>query len=255
MDHIKFMVCPHDTASNPDKWYHFAQYLTQSLTNSIQFEKSMDFPDFHEQLTSGGLIYANPQDSLRLIKEHGYTPVVRSSNLFDEIVFVANSSLENPQINDLAGADVMSVNSMLVSRVGIKFLFDQDIKPASLKPAASWMAVVKAIFRNEEKYAFIYKDFYEGLNGLSKSGLQKIAETYDGTIHHSLLVSPELESFADRLQLCLVEMHDQGERAEGILKSLGIDQFMAVSKDDILAFEELLTLGDELMEEKQAVPA
>ena len=255
MDNIKFMVCPHDTASNPDKWYHFAQYLTQSLTNSIQFEKSMDFPDFHEQLTTGGLIYANPQDSLRLIKEHGYTPIARSSNLFDEIVFIANTTIENPQISDLVDNDVITVNSMLVTRVGIKYLFDQDIKPASLKPAASWMAVVKAIFRSEEKYAFVYKDFYEGLNTLSKSGLQKIAETYDGTIHHSLLVSPKLESLADRLQLCLVEMHQQGERAEGILNSLGIDQFMAVSKENILEFETLLSLGNELMEEKQTVPA
>jgi len=252
MDNIKFMVCPHDTANNPDKWYHFAQYLTQSLTNSIQFEKSLDFPDFHGQLTTGGLIYANPQDSLRLIKEYGYIPIARSSNLFDEIVFIANTSIENPQIRDLADNDVITVNSMLVTRVGVKHLFDQDIKPASLKPAESWMAVVKAIFRNEVKYAFVYKDFYEGLNGLSKSGVQKITETYDGTIHHSLLVSPELENIADKLQLCLVEMHQHGEREEGILKSLGIDQFMAVSKQDILEFETLLTLGDELMEEKEA---
>jgi len=35
MDSIKFLVCPHDTASNPDKWYHFAQYLTQEISNSI----------------------------------------------------------------------------------------------------------------------------------------------------------------------------------------------------------------------------
>jgi hypothetical protein len=249
------MVCPHDTASNPDKWYHFAQYLTQSITNSVQFEKSMDFPDFHGQLSSGGLIYANPQDSLRLIKENGYIPIARSSNLFDEIVFIANKSVEDPQIIDLANNDVISVNSMLVTRVGIKFLFDQDIHPSRLKPAESWMAVVKAIFRGEEKYGFVYKDFYDGLNSLSKSGLQKIAETYDGTIHHNLLLAPQLESVSLKLQLCLIEMHEQGERENSILKDLGIDQFMAVNKEDILDFESLLSLGDELMDDKQAVSA
>jgi len=111
MDNIKFLVCPHDTASNPDKWYHFAQYLTQEISSSVHFEQSMDFPDFHQQLKSGGLIYANPQDSLKLINEHQYTPIARSSNLFDEIVFVANKTVEAPLISDLSAADIISVNA------------------------------------------------------------------------------------------------------------------------------------------------
>jgi hypothetical protein len=189
------------------------------------------------------------------MNEHNYIPVARSSNLFDEIVFVANKNVENPQISDLNNSNVISVNSMLVTRVGIKYLLDKDMTPSFIKPAASWMAVVKSIFRSEEKYGFIYKDFYEGLNSLSKSGLQKIAETQDGTIHHNLLVSPKLKAVVMKLQQCLIEMNDQGEREKDILESLGIDQFIAVTEKDILNFETLATLGSELMENKEAAPA
>ena len=251
---IKLMVCPHDTANNPDKWFHLAHYLTHGITNSIMFEKSLDFPDFHEQLTSGGLIYANPQDSVKLIKEHGYTPITRPSNLHDEIVFIANTSIENPQITDLANSEIISVNSMLVTRVGIKHLLDRDLKPALIKPAESWMAVVKDIFRNNEKYGFVYKDFYEGLNSLSRNGLQKISETTGGTIHHCFLVSPELESLANSLQSCLLNMHNESERSKDILASLNVEQFLPVSKEEILNFESLSTLGDELMTKNEAAP-
>ncbi len=252
MNNIKFMVCPHDTASNPDKWYHFSQYLTQTLSNSssVQFEKSMDFPDFHAQLSTSGLIYANPQDSVNLITNQGYIPVARSSNLFDEIVFVTSNDIQNPTISDLIDKDVITVTSMLVSKVGTKFLLDQKIKVASLKTAESWMAVVKAIFRKEEKYGFIYKDFYEGLNNLTKSGLQKIAETNDGTIHHNLLVSPALESIALDLQNILIEMHHQGGRCEDILESLGVDKFLAVNKQEILAFNNLASVSSEFTQEE-----
>ena len=247
MNNIKLMVCPHDTASNPDKWYHFAQYLTQSLSNGVHFNQSLDFPDFHKQLSTGGLIYANPQDSLRLITEHQYKPLVRPSNLFDEIVFVANNSIENPQITDLNNHNVISVNSMLVTRVGIKHLFEQDLKPSMLKPAASWMAVAKAIFRNDEQYGFLYKDFYEGLNSLIKGNIKKIAETSNGTIHHNLLVSPTLANLSDELQALLTQMHIKDERTKKILTLLGIEQFNAVSEADILAFNDISALGNGLM--------
>ena len=239
MNNFKLMVCPHDTAKNPENWYNFAQYLTQTLSSSVLFEKSIDFPDFHSNLISSGLVYANPQDSLRLIKEHGYIPVARPSNLSDEIIFVATKSLENPKVADIANNNVTSVDSMMVTKVGLKCLLDHDITPSNIDSKESWMAVVKSIFRGETDYAMVYKDFYEGLNSLSRSGLQKIGETTDGTIHHNLLVSQELAEFSDQIQQCLIQMHEASERSQEILAALNIQKLVAVSKDEILNFEAL----------------
>jgi len=117
------------------------------------------------------------------------------------------------------------------------------------------MAVAKSIFRCEEKFGFLYKDFYEGLNNLTKSGLIRIAETHDGTIHHNLLVSPELEPVSSQLQQCLTEMHTKDERTKNILASLNMDKFITVSKEEVLAFEDLAELGNDLMETKDVAPA
>lgn len=244
MTMIKLMVCPHDTAKNPENWYNFSQYLTQTIASSVLFEKSIDFPDFHEKLTTGGLVYANPQDSVKLINEHGYLPIARPSNLSDEIVFVSNKDITEPLLSQLANKPVTSVNSMMVTKVGLKYLHDQNIIPSQIDSKESWMAVVKSIFRSESDYAMIYKDFFEGLNKLSQSGLQKIGETTDGTIHHNLLVSPELAESADLIQQCLTQMHDTNDKSKGILASLNIHQFIVVSKEEILAFEALNHFDD-----------
>lgn len=241
MEHIKLMVCPHDTAKNPENWFNFALYLTQTINKSVMFEKSLDFPDFHDQLTTSGLIYANPQDSVKLIKQHGYTPVVRPSNLSDEIVFIANKNIDSPKVTDLSNKTVTSVNSMMVTKVGIKCLLENNINPSSIDSKESWMAVVKSIFRNESDYAMLYKDFYQGLNNLSKSGLQKIGETTDGTIHHNLLVSPDLKDSIDNIKTCLIQMHEHEDKSRQILAGLNVDKFIEISEEEILKFETLDT--------------
>jgi hypothetical protein len=130
--------------------------LSKHLSAGIQFSKSIDFAEYHQHLTEGALIYANPQDSLRLIKEHGYTPVARSSNLFDEIVFIASLKENEPSMDDIQDNEVISVNSMMVTRVGMKYLLDKNIKPTGVRTQATWMAVVKSIYtRNHSTCRFI----------------------------------------------------------------------------------------------------
>ena len=234
MNKITFMVCPHDTAKNPDRWFMFAQFLTQRIQNSIKFEQSLDFTDFHEKLTSGGLIYANPQDSLALIKTHGYIPIARPVNLFDEIIFLTSNRIENPTLHDFADSTVISVTSMMVTQVGLKYLERKNIKPLEVLSRPSWMSVVKHIFRSENDFGLVYKDFYDGLTNLSKSGLQKVGETEDATIHHNFLIAPELHAMTDTITHYLLTMQEDNPQGEKILNNLGIQKLVPVSKNDIL---------------------
>ena len=239
MTTIKLMVCPHDTAKNPENWYKLALYLTKNIGNSVIFKQSIDFPDFHQQLTNAELIYANPQDSVKLIKEHGYLPIARPSNLSDEIVFVANKNLSSPKITDLTGSAISTVGSMMVAKVGIIHLLKNGIRPAKVDSKKSWMAVVKSIFRCEADYAMIYKDFYDSLTEMSKSGLQKIDETRNGEIHHNVLISPKLKDSAQTIQNCLLNMHENNNCGQEILTALNIKTFITINNDDILNFENL----------------
>ncbi|MCK5917529.1 MAG: PhnD/SsuA/transferrin family substrate-binding protein [Cocleimonas sp.] len=212
----------------------FAQFLTQRIQNSIKFEQSLDFIDFHEKLNSGGLIYANPQDSLKLIKTNGYIPIARPVNLFDEIVFLTSNNIKNPTLQDFAGSTVISVTSMMVTQVGINYLERQHIKPLEVLSRSSWMTVVRHIYRGENDFGLVYKDFYDGLTNLSKRNLQKVGETQDASIHHNFLIAPELQTMTDTIKHYLLNMKDDSPQGEEILNNLGIQKLVSVSKNDIL---------------------
>ncbi|HIO92194.1 MAG TPA: hypothetical protein EYG68_05025 [Leucothrix mucor] len=234
MKKITFMVCPHDTAKNPDRWFMFAQFLTKNINSSVKFEQSLDFVDFHKEITSGGLIYSNPQDSLKLIKNHGYIPIARPINLFDEIVFITSHKIKKPTLQDFSENTVVSVTDMMVTQVGINYLQKEKIIPSEVLSKPSWMAVIKSMTRNEYNFALVYKDFYDGLTNLSKSGVQKVGETQEEIIHHNFLIAPELQAMTEAIQSCLLTMQKNNSQGEKILNSLGMEKLVAVNKTDIL---------------------
>ena len=114
---MKLMVCPHDTAKDPDKWFLFAAYLSKKFQMSIKYCQCMDFAEFHSKMTEADIIYANPQDSLTLVEEYDYIPLVHSTNLYDEIVYIANSEVENQSIMALYNQDCISCNQIWSSSV------------------------------------------------------------------------------------------------------------------------------------------
>ncbi len=94
MNKLSLMVCPHDTAKRPERWFAFAQYLARKLEEPrVVFSPSLGFEDFHQRMASADLIYANPQDTHHLCRERGYQPIARAANLFDEVVIIANQGM------------------------------------------------------------------------------------------------------------------------------------------------------------------
>ncbi|HFC29555.1 MAG TPA: hypothetical protein ENJ44_00765, partial [Oceanospirillales bacterium] len=141
MKSMTLMVCPHDTAGNPIKWFQFAQYLTKYCEISTKYYKCLDFVEFHTKMSEADLVYANPQDSLELLLKYNFVPVVHSSNLYDEIVFIANNDANSDSLDVFNEAECLSCNGMMVTRVGIKGLLEKGIKPAKIYSKDNWMAV------------------------------------------------------------------------------------------------------------------
>jgi len=247
MSAMNLMVCPHDTAGDPLKWFEFALYLTKYCKTSTAYYKCLDFIEFHEKMPTADMIYANPQDSLELLEKHDFVPLVHSINLYDEIVFIANNDVGSSSLDALNGSECISCNGMMVTRVGIKGLLEKDIKPSKIYSKANWMAVVKAVSQGEKPYGFVYKDFYEGLNKLSKSMITKIDETYEKSIFHSVFIKSKHLDKAEKLTEILTAAHND-EKGQFVLDRINVEKFIAVGKDEILSFKELLSLGSELLE-------
>ncbi|MFK5985265.1 MAG: PhnD/SsuA/transferrin family substrate-binding protein [Pseudomonadota bacterium] len=247
MEHMIFMVCPHDTAKDPDKWFHFASYLSQNFHISIKYCPCLDFIEFHDKMMDADIIYANPQDSLALVEKFNYIPLVHSSNLYDEIVYIANNEVQNSSLEDIHSHQCVSCNSMMVTRVGVKCLEEKQIQPSKIISKNGWLPVVTSVYKGESPYGFVYKDFYDGLNKLSKSLVVKLGETGGKSIFHSILIHKKHQNKIKEITQLLLDTH-LNENGKNILNRVNIEKFVLTSKEEINQFKELLNTGSEIME-------
>jgi hypothetical protein len=122
MSKLNLLVCPHDTAKNPERWFRFVQYLNHKLTAisevQLHFDLSIDFNDFHGKMDKADLVYANPADTAKFL-EKNFVSLVRPSNLYDEVVFISSSDHSVLNLSSLNGIPVASVATMLATKVGL----------------------------------------------------------------------------------------------------------------------------------------
>lgn len=246
MKHWQMMVCPHDTAKNPERWFVFAQYFSQHLSpflgaqeglKSMHFQQSLDFAEFQTGMASADLVYANPQHALQLSENHGFIPLVRAGNLYDEAVIVACAECD-AQLRDMQQASVSTVTNMLVTQVALQSLARQDVAPAELVPAATWMAVVQAIYRGDARFGILYKDFYAGMSGLSRRQLKVLSETQEHSVYHCFMLAPQHAGLLEEVRQILLGMVDDA-KGGSILAELNMDGLLAMQPAELDAIRAL----------------
>ena len=238
----QMMVCPHDTAKNPERWFVFAQYLSQHLGDegesiSVRFQQSLDFAEFQAGMASADLVYANPQHALVLADKHGFVPLARGGDLFDEAVCVTCADCD-ASIADMHQSDVATVTSMLVTNVALKSLERQSLTPAALKNEATWMAVVQAIYRGDVRFGILYKDFYEGMSKLSRKQIKVLGETQEHAVYHCFMLAPQHSAKLDAVRETLLGMGQHPRGAE-ILTDLSMHGLLTVEAGELEAIRAL----------------
>lgn len=244
MNHWTMMVCPHDTAKNPERWFVFAQYLSHNLGEisagvpaSVHFQQSLDFAEFQAGMATADLVYANPQHALVLADKHGFIPLARAGNLFDEAVCVTCADCD-AELADMHQSSVATVTSMLVTQVALKSLARQDVAPAELQPAATWMAVVQSIYRGEARFGILYKDFYAGMSPLSRKQIKVLGETQERSVYHCFMLAPQHAERTEEVRATLVNMASHG-RGGQILAELSMQALLPVGRDELEAIRTL----------------
>jgi ABC-type phosphate/phosphonate transport system substrate-binding protein len=239
MSKVIFMVCPHDTAKEPDRWYRLEQYLVKATGVEIQFELSLDFEDFHANLDKADIVYANPTDTLSLITKRGFTPLVRPVNGFDEAVLAANTDIANPTIEALQGAELATVKGLIPTNIALHMLAEKGIVPATVHHKESWQSVISSIWGGEVSYGIIYKDTYDHLSDQGKGMVNVFVTSDEKKAFHSINISPALAAqqqvFADKL----LAMHTDEAGGE-VLQELALGQWVPVTQSEIEQMQQLM---------------
>ncbi len=245
---LSLSVCPHDTARHPERWFTFAQYLGRQLEDTrIRFSPSTGFADYHRGIESADLVYANPQDTFNLCTWHGFRALARASNLFDEAVIIANTrmlaSTSNLSLRSIAGRVVASVPSMLPTCLALARLRARGVMPAKLVVKDSWLAVMNAVSRKEVPFGFIYKDYFDGLGGLSKKMVHLLDESNSGSVHHAFLLNPRHVDREASITRVLLGMHEK-PRGERVLSAFGMERLVGADESLSARVMELRSLLD-----------
>lgn len=239
MDTFKFMVCPHDTAKNPERWFFLTQYLSTKLEAHIVFDNVLDFHEFHQTFGESDIIYANPQDSVHLVMDQGFTPLVRPEGMYDEVVFIAGEDIENPTLNSLQGKPIGTVTSMLPTKIGLHVLHQQGIEPQEFIGRDSWLAVVNGIIKGELDFAFVYKDTYDDLSPMSKEMFQKFFVSQEKLAFHSINLGSRLADRQSELAELFLGM-DGDDTGREVLGKLLISKWLPVSMAEVEAVKKII---------------
>jgi ABC-type phosphate/phosphonate transport system substrate-binding protein len=239
MSSVTLSVCPHDTVRNSEGWFSFVQYLTTRLGLEVHFNLSLDFADFHSRFAECDLVYANPSDAVTLLDMHGFTALVRPADTFDEALVVAGADAPAAGIEALAGAPVATVAHLLPTKLGLRMLGQQGIKPGALLDRDSWLSVVRAVWGGEAPYGFLYRDAYEELSPQGKGMVRVLAATSEGCAFHMLCGGPRLGDAAAKLVAALTAMAAE-PAGQALLRELRMPGWQAVSPGDLTCVREVL---------------
>ncbi len=237
-DTLALMVCPHDTASNPDRWFMFMQYLAQKLGIHLQFDISLDFNDFRDNLAKADLVYANPTDTVSLL-DQGFTAVARPADLFDETIFLASPTIDGPSLEDIAGKPFAGVRGLLPTKIALHILEERGITPSEVVDCESWTGVVGSIWREEYSYGLIYKDTYDELSEQGKGMVNAFFTSEEKVAFHSFVVGRNGSAHQETIQRALLEMH-QDEQGKEVLQELHFETWADVPDDKIAKMRQII---------------
>ena len=232
MSSLEFMVCPHDTAKEPDRWYRFAQYLSQHLGTPVHFSVALDFDEFHQRMAEADLLYANPSDTVKLVTQNGFCPVARVIEQSDEVVFVAHPSVDSPSLNLIDGKAIATVTSMLASKLGLQVLHREGVTPGEIVDRPTWLSVMSAVAKGNPAYGIVYKDTYDEMAKSTKSMVNAFAASDEKLAFHSFVVGSGAMAYTDILATLLPTMAADPKGQE-VLQALHIPGWIGVTTADL----------------------
>jgi phosphonate transport system substrate-binding protein len=238
MSSLNVQVCPHDTATNPDRWFRFVQYCAQKMDCHPHFEIALDFADFHASLDKADIVYANPSDTLTLL-DKGLKVLVHPSNLHDEVVFLANLEVADPTLEALQGVQIASVESLQPTKLALHILKERGVAPSGIANYESWTAVVSSLWRGDHQFGLIYKDTYDELSDQGKGMVQAFYTSNERTAFHNILVGREAADKQAGIEQVLLGMHTD-EKGQEVLRDLNIEQWVPTTPEELARIRHIM---------------
>ncbi len=216
-------------------WFIFNTWLQKQLGEGIHLEIHQDFKEQHNAIDEGkvDLIYANPFDVSQLIRDKGFTPLVKPVSKPDEAIVACRVGAYE-EVRDLPGnIKVAQTDTPDVNTIGMIMLEPADIDKSTVEiiHCDNFVVVARKLMKGNADVGFFLAESFNELSALVKKELFPLVSSQIHMIHHAMLVSPKLAAQKETISDLLISMSADA-RAKQILSEIGVSDFEAMSAED-----------------------
>ncbi len=231
-------------------WYIFNTWLQKAIGVNIHLELVNNFSELGKLIDSDkvDLIYANPFDMSKLIREKSFLPVTKPVGKVDESVIIIKSDSDIESVESLkSGVKVSITDAPDVNMVGAIMLESADIYANHFEKinCSNNITIAKNVINGESEIGFMLADSYDELSSLVKKQLKLLIRSKIDLLHHTFLISPRLSEMFKSIQTALVAL-DGDDKGNKLLNSLELEKWLAMETEEA---EFMIDLIDTLQPE------
>lgn len=243
----QFTVSPDFSTEYLSGWYIFNTWLQKQTAQAIHLEL---FDSFQSQRAAVhrneiDLIYANPFDAAMLVREKGFSPLVKAAGRTDEAIIAVSDGNPVTKVEQLTpGVRVAATAVPDVRMMGMIMLEPADLNAENIQLATydTYILLAKQLMQGKADAGIFLAKAYDDLSGIIKSNLKVLVRSQISVIYHALMIGPKLADKKAEIQSLLLAMN-QEEKSRRVLESLGFSCWEKVDDEEM---EFMIDLMDTL---------
>ena len=231
-----FLIAPDFSPERFAGWHMFNTLLQKRADIAVHLVTPASHSEQEQILNKEmvSVIYANPFDAARLIREKGYRAIARPIGKANEMVIASAANSEIKTLDDVKkGQTVAMADNQDVFLIGMRLLEAVDIADGDLlvDVTETYQAAARHVIQGKADIAFFISEIYHGLSKLTKSQLNVLIESDLAEISHIVLVKSDFERASDIEQVILSLQNDA--EGQAVLNELGFTQgFKPMSEEE-----------------------
>lgn len=233
---LRFTICPDFKPDRISGWYICNTWLQKKLNASIHLEMTQTFDEQNSAIAAQqvDIIYANPYDVSRLVRDEGFIPVVKPAAKPDEAIVAVRADSPIQSFSQLPGTvTIAQTDARDVNTISMIMLEPADLKQEAitLDLCDSYVGVAKRLLKGDADLGFFLAERYNELSALVKKQLRVLIRSQIHLIHHALLISPKIAHREEELRSIFTGMHEDA-KSQAILNDLEISQWLPMDHED-----------------------
>ncbi|PIT52232.1 hypothetical protein BHC44_08335 [Snodgrassella alvi] len=247
---INFLIAPDFPPEFYAGWHFLNTSLQRLIDAPVHLFMASNAEEEQQEIDNDNvdIIYANPFNASKLIRDLGYLPVVRPVNRFDEMIIASAAESEIKSLKDIKpGMSVLCTENYDVKLIALRLLEAVDIEEKDLTwvKSESFSAVARRLIQHEGDIGLFMSSAYHKLTSITRSRLNLMIESKINDLYHVVLLHPRNSGMLETLQNAFSSMN-KTVSGEMMLEDLGLhDGFDVLKQEEIELLIDLIeTLRD-----------